>query len=231
MTSNYPCKLNSEASDSMIVKVNKALKVVDTTLCWGTPYFAGGQWRTVAGTYIDTLPATVECVLYIETKLHYKPYIPLDLGPDTNLCSGPVSLVVLIPNADYLWQDGSTDSTYLAKYPGEYYVQVTYQECRVSDTVQVSECTYRLFFPNAFSPNGDGLNDTFHPVGNEVPDYSMNIFNRWGELLYETTSMEPGWDGTYKGKLCEPDTYVYIVIYKNLQGEATKMKGHVVLTR
>ena len=97
--------------------------------------------------------------------------------------------------------------------------------------MQVSECTYSLFFPNAFTPNGDGLNDTFHPVGNEVPDYSMNIFNRWGELVFETTTMEPGWDGTFKGKQCEPDTYGYIVIYKNLQGEATKMKGYVVLTR
>jgi|GEM_PF-2242709 len=231
MRSNLSCVLNLSASDTVILKLNVKTEVIDTTICWGIKYYAGGKWRTTAGTYIDTLPAPVNCVLYKETRLHYKPQIAADLGPDTNLCVIPLILSVPIPNASFLWQDGNTDSAYRVVKPGMYWVRVMADECRVSDTVVISECPYRLFFPNAFSPNGDGLNDTFHPVGNEVPEYSMKIFNRWGQMIFETDIMIPGWDGTFKGEPSGPDTYIYLVTYKSLDGETLQFKGYVVLTR
>ncbi|MDB4533306.1 PKD domain-containing protein [Vicingaceae bacterium] len=70
---------------------------------------------------------------------------------------------------------------------------------------------YLLFVPNAFTPNNDGLNDCFRPQGNdiELEDYSLAIYNRWGELLFETNTLSNCWDGTYKGSAVPNGVYVW----------------------
>ena len=55
-----------------------------------------------------------------------------------------------------------------------------------------------VYVPTAFSPNKDGLNETFHPVSVAVKDYKLTVFNRWGEQIFVTQNQEEGWDGTYK---------------------------------
>jgi gliding motility-associated-like protein len=66
-----------------------------------------------------------------------------------------------------------------------------------------------LYIPNAFTPNGDGLNDTFGPVGEGITDYSMQIFNRWGNLIFESNDMNVQWDGNYHNEIAPTGTYVY----------------------
>lgn len=66
-----------------------------------------------------------------------------------------------------------------------------------------------LFVPNAFTPNGDGINETFNPKGQSITTFNMKIFNRWGEMLYETNDMLKGWDGTYNGEMSQQDVYIY----------------------
>ena len=68
---------------------------------------------------------------------------------------------------------------------------------------------FNLYIPNAFTPNGDQLNDTFTAKGGRLTSYSMLIYNEWGELLYETDDINAPWDGTYKGESVPSDTYVY----------------------
>jgi gliding motility-associated-like protein len=106
-------------------------------------------------------------------------------------------------------------------YPdsGCYVVQqiVTSQHlCR--DTTESLICIlpdWAMYFPNAFTPNGDGINDVFIPVGTGIePDsYEMWIFDRWGNLLFYTDDLAKGWDGKAKttGGVCQLDTYVYKV--------------------
>lgn len=91
---------------------------------------------------------------------------------------------------------------------------------------------YRIFIPNAFTPyNNDGLNDTFIPVMMGIKWFNMKIFDRWGELIFETDNPEEGWDGTYKGAKPKQDVYVYVVDVINVFGKRESFTGHVTLIR
>ena len=102
---------------------------------------------------------------------------------------------------------------------------VTRDGCEATDSIRLRECQTPLWFPNVFTPNGDALNNTFHPVGQGVADFSLLVFDRWGRKLYETGSMEPGWDGTFAGKPCADGVYVFISTYR--MADAPDMTWHV----
>ncbi len=87
--------------------------------------------------------------------------------------------------------------------------------------------------PNAFTPNGDGINDIVFVRGWGIENLvSFRIFNRWGEMIFETADLNQGWDGTYKGVVQNPDSYAYIVVVKNyIKGTPETFKGYIDLIR
>jgi gliding motility-associated-like protein len=89
-----------------------------------------------------------------------------------------------------------------------------------------------FYVPNTFTPNYDGLNDVFKPKATNVYDYSMDIYDRWGNHLFTTTDIEYGWNGFYKGQLCQEDVYVYKIEYsqKHTKNRAL-VSGHINLVR
>ncbi len=114
-------------------------------------------------------------------------------------------------------------------------MQVVYNEFGCTDTAWVTvEVTpeHRFFIPNTFTPNGDGLNDVFIPVVLGAEEYHFMIFDRWGELIFETHDTFVGWDGRYKGNKCQEDVYVWKIKYVNVTNENDEsMIGHVNLIR
>jgi len=214
LTSNLQCVNNNTTADTFLIHVIDPHKVTDTTLCYGTPYFVQGDWQTTAGTYYDTLVNPVSCIRFIKTHLSYKAAIQVDLGDDTTLCGNAITLNAYILGASCQWQDGSNDSIYVVTLPGEYSVTVTYDGCANSDSIKIGECPVLVLFPNAFTPNNDGLNDTFCPISKGIEKFSMQIFDRWGTLLFETSSPEMGWNGYFKGSPCPEGTYVYKASFK-----------------
>lgn len=88
-----------------------------------------------------------------------------------------------------------------------------------------------IVFPNAFSPNGDGINDVFRPQSSEpLATYSLQIFNRWGERVFESVDINDAWDGTHKGKMSGIGVYVYVLQYQFVGSEAEGLKkGNVTL--
>jgi gliding motility-associated-like protein len=86
--------------------------------------------------------------------------------------------------------------------------------------------------PNAFSPNGDLKNDIFRPipVGVVTTEY-FRVFNRYGQVMFETNQYLKGWDGTYKGVQQPVGNYVWVVKGKARSGKVIEMKGNVVLVR
>lgn len=104
--------------------------------------------------------------------------------------------------------------------------------CKAFDDVCI-EVThdYNIYIPNVFTPNEDGLNDTFKLYGTGISDVTFYIFDRWGELIHTCTDNDKGWDGFHKGKLCKNDVYVYLANFTSLSGKKHTHKGHVTLLK
>ncbi|MGL6269135.1 MAG: gliding motility-associated C-terminal domain-containing protein, partial [Chitinophagaceae bacterium] len=155
---------------------------------------------------------------------------------DTAICEYE-SLVIKPLNSynEYAWSNGENKKSITVKKPGIYWLEVTdINTCIGRDTVVVlpKKCMAGFFAPTAFTPNGDNLNDRFAPLifGNIV-SYRFTIFNRWGEVVFQTTETRKGWDGTLKGHLEPSAVFSWICTYQ-LEGEKTKTeKGTAALIR
>ena len=95
------------------------------------------------------------------------------------------------------------------------------------------EVIYRskVAFPNAFSPNGDGINDIFNFESRFIMAVNMNIFNRWGELIYQTSSLDEGWDGKVNGKPAPPGAYIHHTRLTDDMGITFVKSGEIILIR
>lgn len=98
--------------------------------------------------------------------------------------------------------------------------------------IQITNIPSDIFVPNTFTPNGDGLNDVFLIPENYIQLLSFQIYDRWGEKLFETTDIHTGWDGTVRGKHALPGVYAYFISYKIYNGGIEYMKtGNITLIR
>ena len=88
-----------------------------------------------------------------------------------------------------------------------------------------------LYIPNTFTPDGDEFNNVFKAIGGNITEFEMNIFNRWGELVFTTYDINVGWDGTYNGKMSQDGTYTWTVKYKDLRDQKHELNGHINLLR
>lgn len=94
-----------------------------------------------------------------------------------------------------------------------------------------SEVVASVFVPNVFSPNGDGFNDLLRVRGKGIEDLQFIVFNRWGEKVFETTDINSGWDGTYKGEPMNLSVFVYVLKGKYKNGKLIDERGNVTLMR
>ena len=86
--------------------------------------------------------------------------------------------------------------------------------------------------PNTFTPNGNGHNDVFKPVSFGVYDYTIDIYDRWGKKVFESNDPDQGWDGTYHGKKCLEDIYIYIIDFTNIVDDYPRtIQGKINLVR
>lgn len=101
----------------------------------------------------------------------------------------------------------------------------------ISNAVSV-EKPYALYSPNAFSPDGDGINDFFKVSGQGMIDFVIQIYNRWGQMVYKSTDLSQGWDGTFKGKNLPTGSYVYKIKTSKYGVEQKLVKsGSIALVR
>jgi len=82
-----------------------------------------------------------------------------------------------------------------------------------------------IYVPNAFTPNGDGINDTFGVKGEGIRNFQLLIYNRWGEKIFETTNPRQQWDGLYAGQPAEQGTYVVQVFAYGLAKNKSNVKS------
>ncbi len=104
--------------------------------------------------------------------------------------------------------------------------------CSASDTVRAVVMPDRLLLPTAFSPNGDGVNDKFRPANKNLKKFNMQIFNRWGELVFETDNAKEGWDGVIKDREQQLGVFVWKVEYQTSNMKKNRYEsGNVTLVR
>ncbi len=160
-------------------------------------------------------------------------------GPDTTICQGDsIWLDANLEGASYLWQDGSTEPWFLVNESGNYEVEIT--KCGQSIvrdiSIDVELCPCQFQMPTIFTPNSDGLNDTFQLMArcDFIADYRLQLFDRWGEEVFISFEPNQGWDGNFNGYPMPADTYVYLLEYTYDEGtglQTVKEQGSFVLVR
>lgn len=195
-----------------------------------------------AGIYTVSLNATYRnCPDANFTKdIFIKPFAQINLGPDTVMCPNGQAIVLgdyinqLNPNASWLWNTGETSAYINARHPGIYTAKVSLDGCETSDSIEVFKDCY-IDIPNSFTPNGDGVNDYFLPrqlLSRGVTGFKMSIFNRWGQVIFETTRIDGrGWDGRFNDKEQPTGVYVYVIDAVMKNGAAEHYQGNVTLLR
>lgn len=137
--------------------------------------------------------------------------------------------------ATYSWSTGEDTDSVTVDQPGMYTVQIFRDDepCIDEKVIEVVEvgCGYLLELPNAFTPNGDGVNDVFELLGYDFELIYFRIYNRWGELVFETIDPTAGWDGIYQEKPADLGVYTWTVQFLDDQGEQFTKSGNVTLIR
>ena len=170
-----------------------------------------------------------------DVKLSSIPAAPA-LGNDTSICKGDMLVLSAGIYNSYLWQDASKQATYTVNNTGIYSVTVSNNEgCTNSSSIAVEVLTNcdDIYFPSAFSPNDDGKNDKFGPLGSlfVVSNYSLKIFNRYGQMVFQTNNPYQKWDGIIAGKKYGNINFVWVANYK-YRGKNTKtQKGNLLIVK
>lgn len=187
------------------------------------------------GTYNATIKDTLGCSLTLNTTIGESPFAhpSLEIGNDLIFCPGSPIPIVVENFQSYLWQDGSTDSVFLVNASGKISLTVSNSAgCKVSDSLNVIEdCLGDILFPNAFTPNEDGINEVFIGVGSIPENFNLKIYNRWGEVIFETNNFNQGWDGKYKDHFAHDGIYVYQANFTVSNNDPVEKTGRILLIR
>jgi len=224
--------------------------------CVGNPLTltaSGGgtyEWNTGATTKSITILPTVEdstytvrvtngCADSAFAKIHIYPVKQVTACCDTTIPYGSSAFIKAAGSLDYVWMPSntvacSTCSPTMATPEIATIYTVTGTDsngCHSTDTVtiRIEECG-NVWIPNAFTPNGDKMNEVFKPVGICIYHYTMYIFDRWGSLIFRTTDSQ-SWDGTVNGRKVQEDTYVYELLVTTTDLKQRTFIGNVTVVR
>lgn len=226
-----------------VVTVDTVFANDTISICEGESAIINGNEEFSPGLYTENLLTVNGCDSVHNTLLIVNTPVDVFFVSDTVTCDE--SGIVLNPDisgsiSEIQWTPASGLSCYdclnpdaLPEASGWYYLTVTDSNgCTDMDSIYISvDYSGLIFAPNAFSPNGDGVNDIFSIIA--APDCSLiylRIYNRWGEMIFETNDINIGWDGTYKNIDQEIGTYVYIAEGLCSNGD-NFLKGTITLVR
>ncbi len=243
-------------SDSLMVFINPGFNpnlLRDTTICtgdtievavpelltnvtWHDGSTANKRNFTNAGKYwfdaMDPCNATYSDTIVV--KLF--PPNTFFTDEDTSICNTQNFILPAPAGVDnLLWSNGSTQNEITISQSGNYgFTGIDANGCHTGDSIDVRfiACISGMQVPNAFTPNGDGLNDIFKPLTDlSLTQYSFTIYARWGQVLFSSKDLSVGWNGQFAGKTMPAGTYVWQLNYQTLAGQSFTEKGQVTLIR
>jgi len=187
----------------------------------------GKYWVTVTGT--NNCPATDTLLIFGVNP------VPQNFLPaDKELCYGNTLNIAAPGYKNYLWSTNAITSNISVRNFGKYYLTVTdHNNCTGVDSIEIKRANcIPISIPNAFTPDGNGINDVFKPtILQEINRYSMIVYNRYGQKVFESAQYGKGWNGTCQGKEQPAGSYVYQVSFTNAFGYTYNENGSVLLIR
>lgn len=228
-------QLSAGSLSSVVWSPQENLSNADTLTPWVSP--PQTTWYYVTGEDTNSCPVVVfDSVLVTVTQNDYT------VAAETTIVLGTTANIYASGGSSYQWLptnglvDPTAPSTVAAPtVTTTYTVTVGFPGgCYATDTVVVNVLPDPLiFFPNAFSPNGDDRNDRFKPIYLGLVDAEkFSIYNRWGALVYTSDDIDEGWDGTYKGEPQDLGVFVYYFIGRGtVTGKSFVYKGDLTLMR
>lgn len=200
----------------------------------------------LAGSFSVTMVATNACGMDSVIKGNFVTvydYPSLAVHGDTTINIGESATVYASGGLNYSWSPNTNytiecptcPSTVVHPTVTTQYIVVSSNSiyCKTQDTVTVIvdvNCG-DFFIPNVFSPNDDGLNDVINVHGRCISTFNLQIFDRWGEKVFETSSLTDSWDGTYRGQKLNTGVFVYKADGVSIDGQSFQMKGNITLIR
>jgi gliding motility-associated-like protein len=220
----------SNLTNNKQITITQGLRTeIDTSICLGASY----EGYSTTGQYIDTFIRPLQCDIIRIINLSIINLVPPNLGNTQALCVG--DSIILNPGnyTSYLWQDGSVKNTFTVKKAGLYAVTVANKCTSAQAQVLVKDANCSIYFPNTFTPNKDGKNDKFKILTERIfYQYKLNIYNRYGQKVFESIKPEDGWDGKFNGNDSEQGTYVWVCSFKKSSVDVSQMlRGTIMLVR
>lgn len=223
------------------LKINAPLGYLMYTWNNGTtlPYL----WVSQAGLYSLKVMDTNRCVGFDTVQVARYPLQKLTITAPTEVEKADIFVAKAEGNAykTLQWQPASLfvcdtcaqNKLSLSNTTLLYLYYTDMHQCRYKDSLLIDVASYTadFEFPNAFSPNGDNKNDYFYPEGNYGTRAMFQIYNRWGEKVFESSVAKPRWDGTYKGEPQPAGVYSYYGVLTLRSGKTVVRKGTVTLIR
>ncbi len=159
------------------------------------------------------------CAGWDSTQVTVLPNPLVELGNTSVFCPYLDLYVDLTANTGtaWVWSPGmDTSRTIRVTKAGLYSISILQSNgCESSDSVYVIEqCPASIYLPSGFTPNGDGSNDYFVPVGTQISSYKLRIFDRWGSMVFESSDQDQGWDGKIKGNYASVGVYIWVCEFK-----------------
>lgn len=222
--------------DSVLLKSNQPSNYI---FQWSTGANSPNIYVTNAGKYSVTIDNGLGCAGSDTISFSALPIPSVQIEPDTTLCFQFLPQYTLHSGTSalqYTWSTGENTAYINVSGEGTFAVTASNgKHCISTDSVHIKNYCPPTYFnlPNAFTPNGDGLNEIFIPVGESIYEFQMLIFNRWGELIFESKDASKGWDGKYKNEIVENDVYVVYYNYQEISpkdGSKKEIKKHARVT-
>lgn len=212
---------------------------------WSSGSTSRNLINTLAGAYALTVTDINNCTTSTSTTI----IEPAQIVPTANyspqvdyFTEMQIDLTVSPPSAySYSWTPAQyfncsdcEDPTLVAIRTTRYTVRVRDEITGCLDSLRIVinvDATKKIYIPNAFTPNGDSRNDDWRIFTKGIKFMNVEVFNRWGELVFKSFDLEQGWDGTFKGEPASPGIYPYLINVTYLDGEVIESKGSINLIK
>ncbi|HRH69869.1 MAG TPA: gliding motility-associated C-terminal domain-containing protein [Flavobacteriales bacterium] len=235
-----PPQLGPDISTCSAVQLAVPDPVNGATYTWSTGEEGTSIVVETSGVYHVTMDRS-GCLLSDTVIVDVDEPLALTLPNDTSIALCGTSAFTIAtgpipPNADVIWSTGATSTSIHVTEAGTYSVSASAPDhCPASASILISDvCQYPVFAPNAFSPDGDGINDTWRPVwqANDAATWEVTIMDRWGNILFGASGRSVSWDGTVDGRPMPTGVYAWSGhAHDPINGGNTRLSGHVMLIR